>query len=254
MASTVKSAASIRLGLLDAVPKEFQPPEEKSDPEKFVDLFTGIGAPLDYVTYDTAEGQLPDSFDECDAYLITGSPCSVYDNYDWIKDLGNFVRHAHAADKPLVGICFGHQLIAQALGGKVRLARDGWLLGLHPIDMLRHKPWMDPAAAEHRLYFINQDQVVELPPDAELLAGSAACPHAMYSIGETLLCLQAHPEQPLASMQTFTRILRDEYHVESDVIDAAHASMDAAEPHAERFAGWIAKFLLGAAEEATLRE
>jgi GMP synthase-like glutamine amidotransferase len=252
MTRTIEAGGTLRLGLLDAVPKEFHPPSEKTDPEKFIDLFKGVSAPISFATYEATEGEFPDSFDECDAWLITGSPCSVYDTYDWIKDLGNFIRHAHAEDRPLVGICFGHQLIAQSLGGKVRLAHDGWLLGLHPIDIRRQKPWMQNPSDSHSLYFINQDQVYDLPPDAELLGGSAACPHAMYSIGKRVLCLQAHPEQPLSSMQTFTRILRDEYHVDSSTIDAAHTTMAAGKPHAELFAKWISDFLVDAVSRPAL--
>ena len=248
------SRESIRLGILDAVPAEFYPDGEKTDPEKFVDMFTGINAPMSFSVYTPTAGHFPDSLDECDAYLITGSPCSVYDTYAWIKDMENFIRHAFAAGTPLVGICFGHQLIAQSLGGKVRLAEDGWLLGLHEIEVHGEKPWMGGRNARHPLYFINQDQVIRLPPDAELLASSASCPNAMYCVEDRLLSLQPHPEQPLASMQRFTKILIDEYHIDIELADHAHATMDSGKPDANLFAGWIVGFLVGAAEDSPLGE
>ena len=235
---------SLKLGILDAVPPEFYLEDEKTDPDKFIDLFTGISAPMSFATYNATQGQFPDSLDECDAYLITGSPCSVYDTYTWIKDMENFIRHVFAQGTPLVGICFGHQLIAQSLGGKVRLADDGWLLGLYEIEVAKEKPWMVGGASTHPLYFINQDQVITLPPDVELLAGSDACPHAMYHVEGRLLSLQAHPEQPLKSMQNFTKLLVDEYHIDAAVADQAHATMSAGEPDATLFAGWIVEFLL----------
>ena len=106
----------------------------------------------------------------------------------------------------------------------------------------------------YTLKLINQDQVVELPQDAELLGGSDACPNAMYSIGSNTLCLQAHPEQPLSSMRTFTRILLEEYHVEADTIEAAHATMAAGQPDAKLFADWISRFLTNATEKTSLRQ
>ena len=187
-----------RLGILDAVPAEYYISGEKTDPEKFVDMFEGVGAPFEYATYRATEDHFPDTLDDCDAYLITGSPCSVYDTYTWIGRFDTFIRSAHEQRKPMVGICFGHQLIARALGGRVRLAEEGWLLGLHEIDVAVEKSWMSGTPGTHPLYFINQDQVVDLPHGAERLAGSAACPNAMLALDEHILTLQAHPEQPLA--------------------------------------------------------
>ncbi len=235
--------AKIRLGLLDAVPPEFVPDGEKSDPDKFIDMFGGIEAAVDCETYDSTQGDFPDDLDECDAYLITGSPCSVYDTYTWIKDFENFIHHAFDAGKPLVGICFGHQLLAQSLGGKVQLAESGWMLGMHAIEVHKKKDWMIGGAASHPLYFINQDQVVRLPPDVELLASSPACPNAMYHIEGRLLSLQAHPEQPLSSMQRFTQILVDEYHIDPAVAENGLNTMAAGAPDADRVARWITRFL-----------
>ncbi|MGI9235072.1 MAG: type 1 glutamine amidotransferase [Woeseiaceae bacterium] len=234
---------NVHLGILDAVPPEFCPDGEKSDPQKFVDLFTRISAPMTFSIYDATQGHFPETLEDCDAYLITGSPCSVYDTYPWIKDMENFIHHVYAASKPLIGICFGHQLIAQSLGGKVQLADGGWLLGLHPIKVDTEKSWMTEGASTHPLYFINQDQVVRLPPDVELLASSDECPNAMYQIEGKLLSLQAHPEQPLESMLTFTQILIDKYHISQEIADAACGTMADGKPDADRFAGWISEFL-----------
>ena len=233
----------IHLGILDAVPPEFYIDGEKTDPQKFVDMFNGISARMSFTTYDAALGEFPDSLDECDAYLVTGSPCSVYDNYPWIKDLENFIHHAYNGRIPLVGICFGHQAITQSLGGKVRLADKGWLLGLHPFTVSVEKDWMVGGASTHSLYFVNQDQVVTLPPDVQLLAGSEACPNAMYQHEGRLLCLQAHPEQPLSSMEAFTKVLLEEYHIDQKIADDARVTMAKGSPDAALFARWISEFL-----------
>lgn len=240
------ASARIHLGILDAVPPEFYPPGEKADSAKFVDLFERIDAPMRFTAYEATQGDFPDALDDCDAYLITGSPCSVYDTYPWIKDFENFIHHAFSAAKPLVGICFGHQLIAQTLGGKVQLAEQGWTLGLYDIEIASERDWMTGGASTHPLYFINQDQVVRLPPDAELLASSATCPNAMYVIGDRLFSLQAHPEQPLESMHTFTQLLVDKYHVDDDTARHARETMAQGEPEANRIAAWIDEFLRAA--------
>lgn len=242
----VGSAPALRLGLLDAVPPEFYPAGEKSDPQKFVELFELVGAPFRYRTYAVTEGRFPASLDECDAYLITGSPCSVYDTYPWISELGNMIELVTAAAIPLVGICFGHQLIARTLGGTVRLADDGWLIGLHEMRVHRDKEWMSGQASTHPLYFINQDQVVELPPGVELLAGSEACPNAMFAIDDRVLSLQAHPEQPHASMRAFTNHLRDACHIDDSIAEAALQTMAKGEPDAHLVGRWITSFLLSA--------
>lgn len=236
-------ASPLRIGLLDAVPEEYYLPGEKTDPEKFIDMFEGIGAPLTFRTYRITSGEFPATLDECAAYLITGSPCSVYDTYEWIPRTEALIRALHERRSPLVGVCFGHQLIAEALGGAVELADNGWLLGVHDIEVAAAEHWMNGEADVHPLYFINQDQVVSLPEGAERLAGSRHCPNAMFRIDEHILCLQAHPEQPKASMQAFIDLLEEEYGVEKSVCDAAMASMEAREPDAVRVAGWLSRFL-----------
>ncbi len=240
------SETLMHLGILDAVPPEYYLTGEKTDPEKFVDLFTGIAAPMSFSIYKATQRDFPTVLNECDAYLITGSPCSVYDTYPWIQELEEFVRRAYSDGAPLVGICFGHQLIAQSLGGGVRQADDGWLLGLHSFRVHTSKHWMGDGTPDHSLYCINQDQVVELPPDVELLAGSDACPNAMYGVDGKILSIQGHPEQPLSSMHAFTQLLLDEYDLDPSFADKAHETMADGEPDAKLIARWISAFLASA--------
>ncbi len=235
---------TIHLGIIDTIPAEFHLDGEKSDPQKFVDMFRRIQAPMTFHTYRATEEDYPESLDECDAYLITGSPCSVYDTYVWLKDLENFVRHVYDQRIPLVGICFGHQIIAQSLGGKVRLADGGWALGLHEFNVTVEKPWMvNRTTNNHALYFINQDQVVTLPPDGQWLGGSDTCPNAMFCCEDRVLSIQGHPEQPLSSMQRFLELLLDEYHIDRNVADHAALTMANGEPDADLTATWISEFL-----------
>ena len=152
----------LRLGICDAIPADFRLPGDPGEPEKFIAMFESIAAPFTYKTYRVTEGHFPESKSECDAYLITGSPCGVNDGYAWIAELQTFIREVFAVGQPIVGVCFGHQLIAQSLGGHVERAKDGWLLGLHEIEVSARKAWMNSGSAALPLYFINQDQVVEL--------------------------------------------------------------------------------------------
>ena len=124
----------IRVGLLDTIPADFYLEGEASDPRKFMDMFASAGFKFSYVTYHVAEGERPASIDECDAWLITGSPCSVYEDLPWIAVLEDFIRNAYASHRPQVGVCFGHQIVAQALGGHVAKAETGWVLGRHHLQ------------------------------------------------------------------------------------------------------------------------
>jgi len=150
--------------------------------------------PIEFRDYDVQCGQFPATLDECDAYLITGSRESVYDDLPWLPRLEQFVRLLDADRHPLVGICFGHQLIAQALGGETRKADQGWGVGVQRSDVLAPDPWMRPFKPEINLLASHQDQVVKLPPRARLIARSDFCPNAGFTIGGHIVTFQGHPE------------------------------------------------------------
>lgn len=232
----------MKLGILDAVPPEFLYADNYiTDAQKFIDWLTLVGFKGEMVVYNAAEGQFPAQLTDCDAYLITGSPVSVYDSHPWIADLLAFIRQAHAPTIPMVGICFGHQAIAQALGGQVEAAKCGWLFGLHGFDLLTQPAWMPEPVSKCQLYHINQDQVVSLPPDALHLGQSEQCPYSMFSIGDHILAIQGHPEQPLRAMYNFIYNLRDV--IPSEVIQSAHASFVQAIPDVTLVGRWVCAFL-----------
>lgn len=126
------------------------------------------------------------------AYLITGSRFSVYNKIEWIESLKDFVRKNQ--NKKFLGICFGHQLIADALGGKVEKSKIGWNLGVKKINITECEPWMLPSQNEINMIFNHQDQVMCLPKGSKLLAGNEECPIQMYTINQNILCMQFHPE------------------------------------------------------------
>ncbi len=145
-------------------------------------------------TYDAGLGQLPGSVSECEGWIITGSAKSAADLDPWIQALGAFIQDVDRAQRPLIGICFGHQLVAQYLGGRAEKAKAGWGVGVRSFEIIKQEEWMQPKLTECSLIFSHQDQVVLLPRGAELLARDNFCPHQMYSIGRHILCMQGHPE------------------------------------------------------------
>lgn len=231
----------MKIGILNAVPAKYLI-DEQTDPEKFADLFHSIGAPVELSTYEAAAGELPQSVEACDVFLITGSPHSVYDDAPWIADLEQFIQRCYAQHKKLVGICFGHQLIAQALGGQVVKSNQGWVLGLHEVSLQNPKPWLSPEQPRCSLYFVNEDQVVTLPPRAELIGGNALCPFTIYAIGQQVLCIQAHPEQPGRFLRLVTDYLGPR--VTAEVRNKALASLERAKPDGGLVGQWMVKFML----------
>jgi GMP synthase-like glutamine amidotransferase len=163
----------------------------------FPDMFARMIRAADpSVTFDVVsipDGEaLPDARG-LEAILITGAAAGVYDGLDWIAPLEEFVRTAHANRTPLVGVCFGHQLIAQALGGTVRKSEKGWGIGRH---VYRVTPDNGVIAGEHlAIACSHQDQVIEPPRDARTILSSDFTPHAglLYTNGTTL-SVQPHPE------------------------------------------------------------
>jgi GMP synthase-like glutamine amidotransferase len=160
---------------------------------------------LRFTYYDACHGALPATPDACDAYLCTGSQFSVYDGFDWIAALNEFVRRLQELRKPFVGICFGHQILAQALGGEVARAAQGWGAGVLDMTILRQEAWMHPPQEQCRLQYMHQDQVQRLPVSSVVLGRSEHCEVAMFRVGETMLGIEGHPEFTAAYSEALIR-------------------------------------------------
>ena len=165
----------------------------------FPSLFSPLAPEWEFVFYDVCNGHFPTSVDDCDAYLSTGSKCSVYDDEPWIHTLKAFVAELYVHQKIYVGVCFGHQLLAESLGGKVQKSSVGWCVGVHQFTVIEsaegsYPQWMQPFQQNVHLLMMCQDQVQVLPPDAHVLATAADCPVAMFQVGSRMLGVQAHPE------------------------------------------------------------
>jgi len=164
-------------------------------PDMFVRLLGSRGLHLEFDYFSVLDDFFPDTVSQCDAWLITGSRHAAYDELPWIPRLEEFIRSAAAEKIPMVGICFGHQIIAQALGGRVIKSEKGWGLGVNYYKITKPAPWMSGTIdSEIAVNAVHQDQVVEIPEEAELLASSEFCPNAMLAYGDSIFTVQPHPE------------------------------------------------------------
>ena len=195
-----------------------------------------LGDEFTFDRFDVAAGDLPADPSAYDAYLVTGSPAGVYDELPWIEPLEEFLRAAR--DQKLVGVCFGHQIMAQAFGGKVEKSNKGWGIGLQRYDIERVEPWMDEVATI-AIPASHQDQVVEQPPNTEVVASSPFAPFAALAwTDRPAMSVQFHPEFEPAYAKALIEARRDRL----PEPDAAIASLDQPNDNA-RVAGWIRRFL-----------
>lgn len=209
-------------------------------PDMYAALLREAGAAFEARAYALHEGDFPALPTDCDAWLISGSRATVFEDVPWIADALTLVREIHQAGRPQVGICFGHQLLAQALGGQVARAPGGWGYGNIKTRVEKTPDGGVPEGQALRLFMAHQDQVMHLPPGAEALASAAHCPNAMFVLPGRSLGIQAHPEFSFAFMQEMTL-------EESTFLTPAQrerALTDLAEPVDSALVGrWMAAFL-----------
>jgi GMP synthase-like glutamine amidotransferase len=196
---------------------------------------TMLGEGFELDVFDVASGELPSPSDDA-ACLITGSPAGVYDPLAWIAPLLDFIRGAR--HRRMVGICFGHQAMAEALGGHVEKSDKGWSTGLHQYAIDKLEPWMD-ATREIAIPASHQDQVVAQPPNTAIIASSSFTPYAALAwTDRPAISFQFHPEFAPA----FAKALIEQRYDRVPDPKAAIASLDRPNDSA-RVAGWIRRFL-----------
>jgi GMP synthase-like glutamine amidotransferase len=189
----------MKIGLLecDHVLEKFRPIAGDYR-DMFTTLFDYHAPRISLRPFDVCNGEFPSSLDDCDGYVTTGSRFSAYDDVDWIHALKDFTRKIHEIKMPFVGVCFGHQLIAEALGGKVARANVGWGVGVRDVEIIGSELWMKPEQSRCGLQYMHQDQVARMPEGGVALGRSEHCPVAMLRVGDSMLGIQAHPEFPKA--------------------------------------------------------
>ena len=196
----------------------------------------------DWAEFGVDQGVLPAAPEACDAYIITGSARGVYDVDPWIGQLIDFLRAAKGRAR-LVGVCFGHQVMAQAFGGQVIQSPKGWAIGAQDYGVVGREPWMEGAASV-RLPASHQDQVVALPPGAEVILASAFTPMAgLIYRDQPAISIQPHPEFEPAYAKALIESRREVVYSDTHA-QAAMASYDLPDDRV-RVAGWIQRFLAG---------
>lgn len=208
--------------------------------DMFKQIFSKIDSSIIYKVYQVHKYSLPEVTNECDAYLITGSQYSAYDTDDWISKLKSFIRQLNQEKKKLIGICFGHQIIAEALGGQVKESEKGWGVGLMESRVLHHKNWMEPEHATFELLVSHQDQVIRLPEEATLITTNEFCLNSGFMIKNHFLTFQGHPEYESGYL-TYLMDKREKIIGEQRVSSAKHSFAKQAD--GGLVAGWIVAFI-----------
>lgn len=183
------------------------PEELQGETGDYGEIYTNFldGYGFDFQVFPVCDGVFPDAATDCDGWLISGSKHGAYEDHDWIARLESLIREIRDAGRPLVGVCFGHQIIAQALGGTVEKFAGGWSVG--------HTTYQFDDG-EQALNAWHQDQISQLPPGAQVLASSDRCAYAALAYGERIYSIQPHPE---FNRREVAGLLR----VRGDTLDAA---------------------------------
>lgn len=187
----------------------------------YTDMFQRLlaGNEFEFQTYSVVDMEFPDSIDAAEGWLLSGSRHGVYEDHGFIEPLETFIRDAYAAPVPMVGICFGHQIIAQALGGVVKKFNDGWAIGKQDYEF--------DALGPITLNAWHQDQVLKRPKDARKIASNAFCENAALIYGDRVYTLQPHPEFNSDVIEKIVEIRRGTPDLTAAQIDAALSELDA---------------------------
>lgn len=205
----------MRIGILQT---GHAPDEIKADLGEYSDMFARFlgGQDFTFDPYMVVDMQFPASVTDADGWLITGSKHGVYEDHPFIAPLEQFIRDAYAAYVPVVGICFGHQIMAQAMGGKVEKFDGGWSVGRTGYTL------EDTPVA---LNAWHQDQVTKKPDSATVIGNSDFCKYAGLAYDDRMFSVQPHPEFGSPMIEALTR-LRGPGVVPDDLLAQARDQLD----------------------------
>ncbi|MFL2845796.1 MAG: type 1 glutamine amidotransferase [Candidatus Puniceispirillaceae bacterium] len=215
--------------------------------DMFTFLFQSIpnGKDFRFTTLAVVDDIFPNHLDDYDGYLISGSAYGVYDDAPFIARLMGLIRQIHQAKKPLFGVCFGHQIIAHALGGHAQKWDKGWVLGTIELtltnlpDWIEENDWIDAKDKTIKLIHVHQDQVTKLPGGAQRIGTASHCKNAAFIIGDAVFAIQGHPEFDAPYTDALVRLLEDR--AGKNHVRAARKSLST--PHdGQRVANWILTF------------
>ncbi len=166
----------------------------KPSNERFIDLLKPQLPKTEWVTIHCLEDDLNLNINEFDAYLITGGKYSVFEDLRWQNNLFDLIRKIYQNNIPVVGICYGHQALAHALGGQVERFDNGWGAGVTSVNITNQPDWLEPTAEKVYLLAMHQDQVTKMPTDATRFLGNHFCHISGFYIEDRVLAIQQHPE------------------------------------------------------------
>jgi GMP synthase-like glutamine amidotransferase len=227
-----------RIAILETgAPPSALSPEHGRYPHMFVRLL-GEGFATRSIDVRHSPPPQPDDFE---GVIITGSPAGVYDGEPWIERLLTWIAAANGRTR-MVGICFGHQAMAQALGGRVEKSDKGWGVGLHRYRVEQAQPWMTPPLSTISIPVSHQDQVVEKPAGARVILSSDFTPFAGLAWDDDAISMQCHPEFTPDFASALAEGRRDR--IGADRVDPALETLKAANDR-DAVGQWIRAFLKG---------
>ncbi|TDP01906.1 type 1 glutamine amidotransferase [Marinomonas balearica] len=233
----------MKIGILAA---GITPDSLLSEYPSYADMFAiqlgKIESSLEFRIYDVRLDQFPENAKECDGWLITGSTSNVEEALPWMLQLGDLIREIDESKQPLVGICFGHQIIAHALGGIVEKFSGGWGVGVHSYVVTDDTVPDIPKGEVLSICAFHRYQVTEIPSSARVFARSDFCECAGLIYEDRILTFQAHPE----FSKIYESALVDMYSNDSlpaDVVAKARESIEKTDLHSPAMMDWIASFL-----------
>jgi len=185
----------VKIGLLQC---DHVMPENRAEFGDYSDFFDTLfqqHAPeIVLEPFDVQNNEYPEEPNQYAGFIGTGSSASVWENIPWINRFKRFLRDLYHNGNKFIGICFGHQMIAESLGGRCEKSDRGWGIGVKAVKIYQKKDWMKPKQNSYRLIVSHQDQISKLPENSEVLGGNEHCPLSMITVGNHFLGIQAHPE------------------------------------------------------------
>ncbi len=223
----------------DEVMEVFRPPfNDYSD--MIQDMFAAVDDSIEFDIFDCQAGHYPDQPESYDFFITTGSRAGVYEDTPWIRQLIDFVKQLDRLQKKLIGICFGHQIIAEAMGGQVKKSDKGWGVGIARNRIVASPDWMQPNKSELNILASHQDQIVTLPASASVIAESDFCPYFFVQWSDHFISVQGHPEWQAEYSRALMNYRKDI--IPAQTIETALQTLDQ-EPDNRVFTQWLLNFI-----------
>ncbi len=210
------------------------------NPPSYIRFQRGIDPFIDveWIKIAALEEPLPENPYDFDGYLITGGNQTVYEDHPWQNRLMDFIRVLHKEKIPLVGVCYGHQAIAHALGGIVELSEKGYGIGIKDCQVIYKPDWMQHAPETVSLYSMHKQQVKKLPEGAISFLTSDFCKEAGFVIGNHMFAIQQHPD---FNAEVSRELIEKRHDQMVGIADKALKSLTRPH-HTELSCQWIADF------------